>query len=117
MYDITKTRMLLTTSVFAAVAALSASGANARIPADSQLCQRSAGVAPDRRATGPAAELAGQGRQGRGDRGRDEPPPADTRRAAQRTSTGGSRDSLPAPRARRPPYSRSASLEAAQPPS
>jgi hypothetical protein len=35
MYDITKTRMLLTTAVFAAVAALSASGANARIPADS----------------------------------------------------------------------------------
>ena len=34
MYDITKTRMLLTTTVFAAVAALSASGANARIPAD-----------------------------------------------------------------------------------
>jgi len=34
MYDITKTRMLLTTAVFAAVAALSASGANARIPAD-----------------------------------------------------------------------------------
>ena len=34
MYDITKTRMLLTTSVFAAVAALCASGANARIPAD-----------------------------------------------------------------------------------
>ena len=32
MYDITKTRMLLTTSVFAAVAALCASGANARIP-------------------------------------------------------------------------------------
>ena len=32
MYDITKTRMLLTTAVFAAVAALSASGANARIP-------------------------------------------------------------------------------------
>ena len=35
MYDITKTRMLLTTAVFAAIAALSASGANARIPADS----------------------------------------------------------------------------------
>ena len=35
MYDITKTRMLLTTAVFAAVAALSASGANARIPVDS----------------------------------------------------------------------------------
>ena len=35
MYDITKTRMLLTTAVFAAVAALSASGANAMIPADS----------------------------------------------------------------------------------
>ncbi len=34
MYDITKTRMLLTTAVFAAVAALSASGANAMIPAD-----------------------------------------------------------------------------------
>ena len=34
MYDITKTRMLLTTAVFAAIAALSASGANARIPAD-----------------------------------------------------------------------------------
>ena len=34
MHDITKTRMLLTTAVFAAVAALSASGANARIPAD-----------------------------------------------------------------------------------
>ena len=34
MYDITRTRMLLTTAVFAAVAALSASGANARIPAD-----------------------------------------------------------------------------------
>ena len=32
MYDITKTRMLLTTSVIAAVAALCASGANARIP-------------------------------------------------------------------------------------
>ena len=32
MYDITKTRMLLTTAVFAAVAALIASGANARIP-------------------------------------------------------------------------------------
>ena len=35
MYDITRTRMLLTTAVFAAVAALCASGANARIPADS----------------------------------------------------------------------------------
>jgi hypothetical protein len=34
MYDITKTRMLLTTAVFAAVAALFAAGANARIPAD-----------------------------------------------------------------------------------
>ena len=34
MHDITKTRMLLTTAVFAAIAALSASGANARIPAD-----------------------------------------------------------------------------------
>jgi hypothetical protein len=32
MYAITKTRMLLTTAVFAAVAALIASGANARIP-------------------------------------------------------------------------------------
>jgi hypothetical protein len=31
MYDITKTRMLLTTAVFAAVAALFAGGANARI--------------------------------------------------------------------------------------
>ena len=31
MYDITKTRMLLTTAVFAAVAALYAGGANARI--------------------------------------------------------------------------------------
>ena len=35
MYDITKTRMLLTTAVFAAVASLCASGASARIPADS----------------------------------------------------------------------------------
>jgi hypothetical protein len=35
MYDITKTRMVLTTAVFAAVAALCASGANASIPADS----------------------------------------------------------------------------------
>ena len=34
MYDITKTRMLLTTVVFAAVAALFAAAANARIPAD-----------------------------------------------------------------------------------
>ena len=34
MYDITRTRMLLTTAVFAAVAALSASGADARLPAD-----------------------------------------------------------------------------------
>ena len=34
MYDITKTRMLLTTAVFAAVAALYAGGANARIPVD-----------------------------------------------------------------------------------
>jgi hypothetical protein len=34
MYDITKTRMLLTTAVFAAVAALCAGGANARIPAE-----------------------------------------------------------------------------------
>ncbi len=34
MYDITKTRMLLTTVVFAAVAALFAAGASARIPAD-----------------------------------------------------------------------------------
>ncbi len=34
MYDITRTRMLLTTVVFAAVAALFAAGANARIPAD-----------------------------------------------------------------------------------
>ena len=32
MYDITKTRMLLTTAVFAAVAAMFAGGANARIP-------------------------------------------------------------------------------------
>jgi ABC-type phosphate transport system substrate-binding protein len=35
MYDITKTRMLLTMAVFAAVAALCAGGANARIPAES----------------------------------------------------------------------------------
>ena len=34
MYDITKTRMLLTTAVFAAVAAVIAGGANARIPED-----------------------------------------------------------------------------------
>ncbi len=34
MYGITKTRMLLTTGVFAAVAALFAAGASARIPAD-----------------------------------------------------------------------------------
>ena len=34
MYDISRTRMLLTTAVFAAVAALFAAGANARIPAD-----------------------------------------------------------------------------------
>jgi hypothetical protein len=34
MYDITRIRMLLTTGVFAAVAALFAAGANARIPAD-----------------------------------------------------------------------------------
>jgi hypothetical protein len=34
MYEVTKTRMLLTTAVLAAVAALNASGANARIPAD-----------------------------------------------------------------------------------
>ncbi len=32
MYDLTKTRMLLTTAVFAAVAAVFAGGANARIP-------------------------------------------------------------------------------------
>ena len=32
MYDITKTRMLLTTALFAAVAAVFAGGANARIP-------------------------------------------------------------------------------------
>ena len=32
MYDMTKTRMLLTTAVFAAVAAVFAGGANARIP-------------------------------------------------------------------------------------
>ena len=35
MYEITKTRMLLTTAVVAAVAALCASGASARIPAES----------------------------------------------------------------------------------
>ena len=34
MYDITKTRMLLTTVVFAAMTALFAAGANARVPAD-----------------------------------------------------------------------------------
>ena len=34
MYDVTKTRMLLTTAAFAAVAALIAGGANARIPED-----------------------------------------------------------------------------------
>ena len=34
MYDITKTRMLLTTAVAAAVAALFASGANAMLPDD-----------------------------------------------------------------------------------
>ena len=34
MFDITQTRMLLTTVVFAAVAALFAAGANARIPPD-----------------------------------------------------------------------------------
>ena len=32
MYDIAKTRMLLTTAVFAAVAAVLAGGVNARIP-------------------------------------------------------------------------------------
>ena len=34
MHDITKTRMLLTTAVFATAAALFAAGANARIPED-----------------------------------------------------------------------------------
>ena len=34
MYDITKTRMLMTTAVFAAVAAVFAGGANARIPGE-----------------------------------------------------------------------------------
>jgi hypothetical protein len=34
MYDITKIRMLLTTVVFAAVAALFSAGANATVPAD-----------------------------------------------------------------------------------
>ena len=34
MYDITKTRILLTTAVFAAVAAVFAGGANARPPED-----------------------------------------------------------------------------------
>ena len=34
MYDITKTRMLTTTAVFAAVAAVFAGGANARIPGE-----------------------------------------------------------------------------------
>ena len=69
MYDITKTRMLLTTAVFAAVAALFAGGANARIPTrhgsgfEGQTCP-SAG-----RRRRPGAELAGQGWQGRGDRG------------------------------------------------
>ena len=81
MYDITKTRMLLTTAVFAAVAALCASRGEREDSGRHQLCQRSAGVAPDGALRGPAAELAGQGRQGRGDRGRDEPPPADRRRS------------------------------------
>ena len=94
MYDITKTRMLLTTAVFAAVAALSASGANARIPADTS----SASAVQESLRTG---RYAAQPPSWRGKGGKGE-------------ETG---DTLAAPPARRPPYSRPASLEAAQPPS
>ena len=56
MYDITKTRMLLTTSVFAAVAALCASGANAKIR--DQLRPRGARV-PRRAARRPRRRAGG----------------------------------------------------------
>ena len=65
MYDITKTRMLLTTTVFAAVAALSASGANARIPADTS----SAGAVQESLRTGRYAALppSWRGKGGKGE--------------------------------------------------
>ena len=65
MYDITKTRMLLTTAVFAAVAALSASGANARIPADTS----SAGAAQESLRTGryAAQPPSWRGKGGKGE--------------------------------------------------
>ena len=59
MYDITKTRMLLTTAVFAAIAALSASGANARIPADSGSASGVQESFPDRPLRGPAPRAGG----------------------------------------------------------
>ena len=65
MYDITKTRMLLTTAVFAAVAALSASGANARIPADTS----SAGAVQESLRTGryAAQPPSWRGKGGKGE--------------------------------------------------
>jgi hypothetical protein len=58
MYDITKTRMLMTTAVFAAVAAVFAGGANARIPGeDGSKLRRAAVHRPRRQRSG--AELAG----------------------------------------------------------
>ena len=60
MYDITKTRMLLTTSVFAAVAALCAvRGEREDSRQDSGSASGSAGVAPDRRATPPSRRAGG----------------------------------------------------------
>ena len=64
MYDVTKTRMLLTTAVFAAVAALIAGGANARIPVDEGDSASSSNV------TGVHAALAPSW-QGKGGKGED----------------------------------------------
>ena len=59
MYDITKIRMLLTTAVFAAVAALFAAGANARIPENTSSAFAAQESLGDRPLRGPAVRDEG----------------------------------------------------------
>ena len=84
MYDITRTRMLLTTAVFAAVAALSASGANARIPADTS----SAGAVQESLRTG---RYAAQPPSWRGKGGKGEETGGATNRSSRQASLGAAR--------------------------
>ena len=64
MYDVTRTRMLLTTVVFAAVAALFAAGANARIPEDSSSASTAQESLRIGRYAAPAPSWRGKGGKG-----------------------------------------------------